>query len=866
MGKGDPRSFGSNNGAWEQWQRKKREERERNEYYAQRAQLEAEAAQQNAAQQEAEQQRAGRVEAARLAAIEAARIAEAAAQAEAVRLLEESARVTAQAAVAQQAVQAATQQVAQLESQLLTAQTVTQEAIQFTQQCAAQRAEVERTLETVNERVTKTVTQYMTILDEAKKHAAICIPGATQDSHASAAAGKFLRESSHIRAAARITAEHAKLQQTTVLELQKANDELAQLTQQQVMQRTTAQDQTRAAIDRASQTMVNLTAEQLVVQQAAVTANTQLMAVIHRVASQQADAQQRATIAAQQTATPLRPEVAVDPALSRQLIELQTRLVATQVKIQQTNQALTQIMEMEAEAQDKKINCVPQTDLSMTNTFTNTLKYLMQEYLLRKEQVELEQKGSPLAEQLAIAMTQIVAAKETLKAAEAAWLPLARAGTPRFKTLTESMHPLALAWTHAGLAYQGALEIAYQALLQRRAEKMVQQTQGDVRQLAEQHIELTEKIKKLTDTGADQTEILVATQRMTELLPRLTKAEATAEEAQKEVACLTKQDAIAKYHAEKMSNQRRGMFATRIAMTRINEQHKTLAEKQQAAVIQKSILDKADLLDLGWYQEYLNTMTQAIDNQSIYLSESPDSGYQATLQTIQSNISRILPPPESVPACKSLELLFQCDLSKFPSFADNTLHPAIQLLMSDLLYILIYHAPTIYHHASKVLSDTISNKALFYIQHFLSTHTELYQNALSRMLKRLDAGLYTMASQISPTTQLPDITVNGGSSRGMSGWQLMESARVNLQMKAQFAQKRNHRFFSVTPEFRDQSNYAHHSRIDQENALFCDWMKSIDATADSINLLDLPADMLKEIKTMSDALHQTATVQAIRPK
>ena len=38
-------------------------------------------------------------------------------------------------------------------------------------------------------------------------------------------------------------------------------------------------------------------------------------------------------------------------------------------------------------------------------------------------------------------------------------------------------------------------------------------------------------------------------------------------------------------------------------------------------------------------------------------------------------------------------------------------------------------------------------------------------------------------------------------------------------------------------------------------------MKSVDATAETINLLDLPAEILKDIQTMSEAIHQTETTQ-----
>ena len=744
-------------------------------------------------------------------AAEAARIAaEAAAQAEAVRLLEESARLTAQAAVAQRAVEAAAQQVTQLEAQLVTAQAATQEAIQLTQHCAAQKAEVERTLESVHEHVTKKVTEYTAIIEKDKKSHANPLPHLNAVAHT-----LFLANSCAIRTAARVTAEHAKLQQVTVLELQKAIDALTQLAQQHVTHRTTAQEQTRAAVERATLAAANLTAQHIVAQQDAAVAHTQLMTLIHRITSQQqAEAQQRATASAHQTETPLRQEVAVDPTLSRQLLELQMRLAATQEKISQTKQALANIIAMKTTEQPTIISYDPNSLAYSVaaRAFSTALSRRVQEYLLNKELAELQLENNPLAE----------LAKQELDRVTAAG--------------------------------GDSLAIAYQALLLRKADKVVQQAQRNLTQLTDQQIELTQNIQQMTETNADQTAISVATQRMTELMSRITEAEVKTEEAQAEMARLKRQDGLAKCRADQSISMPLGRLAAALGKARMQEQHQTPSETQGVA-IQKNILDK---IDTAWDGQYSNAMTQAIDDHSINLAEPTDSGYQATIQ----NISRTLPPPESVPAFKSLELLFRCDFTQFPTFEDQRLHPATQLFMLDLLYLLIYHSPTMYHRPSTQLSDTINHKALFYIQHFLTTHPEVYQAAQSRLLKRLDARQYTtMPSKINPTTQLlNDIAIHASGLR-VTGWELMESARVNLQRRAEFAKKRNHRFFSVTPEFRDQDNYFEHSKVDQGLAQFTAWIEGIHTTADSINLLDLPAEMQEQLRTMSKTLDQTEASQ-----
>ena len=820
-------------------------------YNAQQASIAAEAA------RIAEQQR--------LAAIEAAE------QAEAVRLLEESARLTAQAAVAQRAVEAATQQVTQLEAQLVTAQAATQaakqEAIQVTQQCTAQKAEVERMLETVNARVTQTVAQYTVILDEAKAHAAICgaerkemyaKPAPHPCTPALTAADKFLRESKHIRTAARINAEHAKLQQATVLDLQKAIDELSELAQQQVTHRTTAQEQTRAAVHRAAQTAANLTAQQIIAQQDAATANTQLMTMRHRITSvQQTEAEQRANATAQQTATKLIPEVAVEQTLSQQLVDVRTRLSATQAKIQQTHQAIAEIMAMEAEAEHKKIHCLQKSEFLLTTTYTGTLQYLMQEYLLRKELVELEQQGNPLAEQLTAGMTQIVAAKATLKTAEADYQQLPP-GTPRF-TANQVLHPQIAVWENAIKTYQGAVAVHYQALLQRKAEKRAALAQQEVTQLTAQQAEATKNLQHLIDTLAAQTEIDPATTRLTELTTRLTTLQAQLQEAMQEVTRLAAQDAGAKHQAEYWVNRVLQGHSNSTILARKNDQHRAHYAKSIDRV-------SDDKLDVIWGRQYSNTLTDAIDAHSIQLRNPYDYDelrlHQSTLPKTKTSPSDFNAASTSGLTLISLELLFKYgrdkllgdDDTKTLRLDDQSLNFATLVFALDLLYLLIYHAPTMDYLRS--LTDAISLQSLAYLQSFICKHPAIYQKSSARLFNLLHPTQYAPAQTITSTSQ-HNAAINHA---GLSGWQLAESARLSLQSSAKFAVKRNPGFFKMTPEPREQDNFFVGTDV-QTNAQFTAWAQSIDAEAAKLNPIDLPAEIRADFHSMSKALDQTETVQ-----
>ena len=826
-----------------------------------------------AATQSAAQQRATELAAQQFRVAQQAAIAEAAAQAQAVQLLEESVRLNAQATVAQQAVQIATQQVAQLEAQLVIAQAATQEAIQLTQQCAAQRTEVEHTLETVNERVTQTVAQYTAILDEAKKHAEISVserttmyakPAPHRLTPALMAADKFIRESTHIRTAARITAEHAKLQQVTTLALQKAINELAELAQQQVTHRSTAQEQTRAAIDRAAQSMANLSAHQMLTQKDADAANAQLMTVIHRInAQQQIEAQQRATMTAHQIVAPLRQEIAVTPALSGELLDVQARLTAIQEKIQQTQQSLRQIMEMEGEAQRQKLNCEQQKEPQMSDAFANTLKPLMQEYLLRKEQVELEQEQNPLAEELGIAIKQIVVAKEELKAAEAAWLPLAKAGTPLFASSSTPMHPLALAQRHARGAYKFALIAPYQAMLQRKALKAVWQLERDVTQLTIQQVAATHNLQHLIDSQTSQTEIDTATRSLTESTTQLTAMQEHLQEAMAEANRLATDDANAKYQAETFFNTLVGSRAFCTVTARKNDQYRMHYE-------QSGINALTDSAHTGIWGEHYSTILDGITDAHSLKLEIRDpydhfAEHQAALQKAQGIAPKVYPAPTTSLTLKSLELLFRYGFDKLTAHDAHALHLddqsqnfATLLFGLDLLYILIYHAPTIFCIPNRVITKEIPQKSLGYLQHILSNDPEGYQKSSARMFKRFHPEEYAIPLQTSAIPPKHDTVIHRG---GISGWGLAESARLMLGFKARLDKKRNQKFFNVIPEIREQGDFGSYYNDAEIDAQFKSWMKSVDATAETINLLDLPAEILKDIQTMSEAIHQTETTQ-----
>ena len=82
-----------------------------------------------------------------------------------------------------------------------------------------------------------------------------------------------------------------------------------------------------------------------------------------------------------------------------------------------------------------------------------------------------------------------------------------------------------------------------------------------------------------------------------------------------------------------------------------------------------------------------------------------------------------------------------------------------------------------------------------------------------------------------------------------------------LGFKARLDKKRNQKFFNVIPEIREQGDFGSYYNDAEIDAQFKSWMKSVDATAETINLLDLPAEILKDIQTMSEAIHQTETTQ-----
>ena len=481
--------------------------------------------------------------------------------------------------------------------------------------------------------------------------------------HAPAAGGGRVRtnrpgpaatQSAAQQRATELAAQQFRVAQQAAIAEAAAQAKAVQLLEESV--RLNAQEQTRAAIDRAAQSMANLSAHQMLTQKDADAANAQLMTVIHRInAQQQIEAQQRATMTAHQIVAPLRQEIAVTPALSGELLDVQARLTAIQEKIQQTQQSLRQIMEMEGEAQRQKLNCEQQKEPQMSDAFANTLKPLMQEYLLRKEQVELEQEQNPLAEELGIAIKQIVVAKEELKAAEAAWLPLAKAGTPLFASSSTPMHPLALAQRHARGAYKFALIAPYQAMLQRKALKAVWQLERDVTQLTIQQVAATHNLQHLIDSQTSQTEIDTATRSLTESTTQLTAMQEHLQEAMAEANRLATDDANAKYQAETFFNTLVGSRAFCTVTARKNDQYRMHYE-------QSGINALTDSAHTGIWGEHYSTILDGITDAHSLKLEIRDpydhfAEHQAALQKAQGIAPKVYPAPTTSLTLKSLDLI-----------------------------------------------------------------------------------------------------------------------------------------------------------------------------------------------------------------
>ena len=489
--------------------------------------------QQKLAQQQAETAHQQAV-AERARQAEIARIAEAAAQAAAENALEETARLTAEAAVAERSVQAVKEQITQLEAQLITAQAATQDALQLKSTCAAQRAEAEGILDTANKRVEQTLAHYMPLQEKAEKNTAIRVAELKKMNAAPfvnwsiktpelLAAEKQLKDSAPLRMAAGLAAEHAKLQHMTAVELQKSIDELTHLSHQQATIRASAEEQTRLAVERVTETAASLTGQQVTAQRAAEAAMNQLKAVAHRLSSQQQTAaKQRAEATAQSTAKPMLTEVPVSEALSRQFMELTTRLASTQEKIEQIKEALQRITAMEPEAKEAET----QQKYPFMVAYPTILRTLMREYLVTKELAELRLENDPVADIVAQDLARVTEAKL-------------------------AMHPLKKldprSEQKAGASYYAELTFAYCRSMQRKADKLVQQTERDVAALSSQQAEAIITRQHLTETGANQTEIDTLTNRLAELTTRLTAAQKQEQAAHEEKEQLAKQHVFAKY-------------------------------------------------------------------------------------------------------------------------------------------------------------------------------------------------------------------------------------------------------------------------------------------------------------------------------
>ena len=387
--------------------------------------------------------------------------------------------------------------------------------------------------------------------------------------------------------------------------------------------------------------------------------------------------------------------------------------------------------------------------------------------------------------------------------------------------------------------------------MQRKADKLVQQTERDVAALSSQQAEAIITRQHLTETGANQTEIDTLTNRLAELTTRLTAAQKQEQAAHEEKEQLAKQHVFAKYEADRNFDY----FAEVFALNKI--------EARQG--VEKSPFFLQGELEARWKQRYgvaaFDTLTPRLGNGL----EDGFFNYQAAIQKAKERASDTYSTIASAPSFQSLELLFKYGFDSLISDDDHALHLddkslnlATRLFMWDLLSIMVYHAPSLHHLPH--IEIQFGQSLLRYMQYFFDKHPERYQTARSRMSKRLQPELDSTQTQTHETASLFDRTIHQHGHLSLSGGELAESAQLALQMKAKFAQKRNQRFFTLIPEPRDQYINKFDTQINDE---FTAFVEQLETLAPQVNLLDLPADILKKLKAMSATLHATETVQQI---
>ena len=808
---------------------------------------------------------ARQAEAARLAAIaEAARI-EAAAQAEAIRLLEQSARLNAEAALVERGVLAAKQDVTQLEAQLVIAQAATAEAIELTGSCAAQREAAERTLETVNERVEQTFAQYTAFVEEARKNAdlyAKMLPNVVLPRQAAEleAADKRSRESERVQRRAGIVVEHVQLQKTTELALQNAIDTLTLLNQQQVSLRTTVQEKTQLALERARQVLAHLMVQQLVAQNAVATASNQLKAVLHRLSTQQqTEAKRQAELTTQASVKQsVSLAASVDEAVSRQLAELTTQLTAIQEKIESMHQASKAIIAMEREAQQAAIKphrlmSYPYNPYFQT-VYEKTLEALIKEYHLTQELALLEQAGDPVAAIVEADLAQIAQDKTAFQQAESALQP-GNYNVPSPFALQK--YPAAEAVAHTLSTYQANLAYAYQAFLQRKIQKQMQQAECDVVQLTTQHAEALQVIQHLSDTGAAPSEMTVAMQTMTELSARLSAAQDKVQAILIEKTRLTEQEKKSEDFAESYAIKAAHNYASNMFHGRSNT--------AIATVNRTLVLSRVNVLSNERYVSGLDGFNYYRTlHTPFFKTEASQSVLPKTKRVdVKGNPAQPLPS-----GLKSLELIFKYGLYVLTSdddialhLEDKSLNLATQLFILDLAFILIYHAPTI---QKGVLSMGMVSQSLFYLQNFLTNNPEGYNQARLRMSKRFSADPVTIMGAGSRTTETLDIPLSVH--KWYSAFHVVQLALLALQVKVLADQKKYRRsqrfFFSATAEIRESSDFFHPQNDVKEHTEFTQWVLGLEARAMHLNLLDLPDAIVEKIRTRSANSHTTEIVQS----
>ncbi len=829
----------------------------------------------NTALQAAAQQATAAAESARLAAVEAARLAaiEAAAQAEAERLARESARLAAEADLARRVADAAGQRVQRVTTQQQEIKTAIREVEQLLVQLVAEEPKTQDAIKVATDSITQKKEQRVALQEKMQQEEA---QNMRQYPHYTPA--DIPGHTNAPDMAARAAVSHARTKLAAEIDIQQAEQEIAQIAKQRLAVLAEADRAVAVVVQQATQEAAQLSKKVAEAQEVAQIAATLVSRVAARITpAYQAQVQASAQLVAQQTEVQVVAQLDKTPADSAlksavdSVTEVGVRLTAVQKKCQEAKQEPIRLAAEEVEAERaaeeaaqfsvklhakavatggayypfyQKIYVAIHSSL----VYLRTLETFIQENLIKKAQNQHADNPVAVA-QAALMLTKLADMKQKMRETHSAMYQSDTQGTPEF-------HQIGVAYRSATHLYNAALASAYQAAVQLNAEKVAQQAAEEVSQLT----------TKLAETQAVSARAVIVdiqqafAKRIAEISVALTAARERAQEAAEEVTRVVAQEAEAQRVAESYVEA----FLKNPSVTR-QKQRKTAQEWDVILSTLRAEQYLGTLLNLLHEESHveeerlIKEESLAEEKRKQEASAAMNAASASAQQT--SNTQAANAPGAAQLSLKSVELLLKCCFDALTSdefaiaFTDPAINSTTYLLLLDILATTCTRVP-VEQNPHQIQKQ--KEQSLLCAQRFFS-NPDNSKNSLARL-----AELFNPSANVSLPAVSDFKTLDTAFDLAKPALQTAKQALSCLGNKAREAKRKNKSFQEF---FKTTSKAMDHGKLvsTAQDTEFAAGILNVGANAPHIDLAALPAAIRAKITALGasnaqDTVQQTMSI------